>query len=162
MVKQRAFTKQEARRMREFPNTSVFQWENLNPKGHITGDCTVRAVAGAIGISWEAALTGLRDFELKYARMDMVVFTKYLASFRWVKHKQPVKEDGKKYMVYAFARYLTKQYPNGEIGNVICTTSHHHMTCIKPVQTDAGVVYKIHDHWNCQNNVVGNFWTKQM
>ena len=160
MPKERKLTKQEERRMLRYPNTDVFQWENLNPKGHITADCTFRAIASAANISWEDAVTGLRDAEIRYARVDMRVLDKYLEELGWTKHKQPVMDDRTKYRVHSFVKHLTEHYPNGELGNVLCTTSRHHMICVKPVREPHGTVYKIHDHWNCQNLWVSNFWTK--
>ena len=47
----------------------AFIFDNPNPNGNIVGDCAVRAVATACGISWDDAYTGLCD--MGYYMKDM-------------------------------------------------------------------------------------------
>lgn len=83
----RKFTKQEERKMQKYPETDTFIWGNENPKGHITNDCVIRAIAGATGLPWDVVLEGIHSFEKKLARRnDNHVIGKYLEAEGWVKH----------------------------------------------------------------------------
>lgn len=157
----RKFTKQEERRMQKYPETDTFRWCNLNPKGHITGDCTIRALAGGMEKTWNEAHDGLRQIEKRYALCDISAIGKYLESEGWVKHKQPRKADGSKYTGAQFARWLSVNYPHGEAGNVICSVANH-MFFIKATNHGDGINcrYKVHDHWDSTDKCIGNYWTK--
>lgn len=155
-------TKQEERTQKKYPETSTFIWHNENPKGHITGDCTIRAIAGAMGISWYDVLDGLHETEKKHALCDTSAINKYLESNGWIKQKQPRKEDGTKFTGAQFARWLSINYPNGELGNVICSVANH-MFCIKPTYHGDGINcrYKVHDVWDSTEKCIGNYWVKK-
>lgn len=157
----RNFTKQEERLMRKYPETSTFMWHNENPKGHITGDCTIRALATGLGITWDAALDGLRQIEKRYALCDIKAIEKYLASMGWVKHKQPRHSDGTKYTGGQFAKWLSINHGDGRLGPVICTVANH-MFCIKPTYHGDGTncKYKVLDIWDSTGKCIGNYWTK--
>lgn len=128
----RKFTKQEERKMQKYPETDTFIWGNENPKGHITNDCVIRAIAGATGLPWDVVLEGIHSFEKKLARRnDNHVIGKYLEAEGWVKHKQPRHENGKKYTGEEFCKWLSINYGDGSMGNVICSVANH-MYCIKP------------------------------
>lgn len=157
----RKLTKQEERLMLKYPETDTFLWHNENPKGHITGDCTIRALAGGMGISWNEALDGLHETERRFALCDIKAISKYLESQGWVKHKQPRHDDGSKYTGGQFAEWLSVKYPRGEAGAVICSVANH-MFCIKPVPSGnmGKCRYKIFDIWNSTSKCIGNYWTK--
>lgn len=37
----------------------IYRYYNPNPRGRSVGDCTVRAVSAALGVSWDAAFRGI-------------------------------------------------------------------------------------------------------
>lgn len=131
--------------MLEFTNV------NVNPKGRKTGDCSTRAIAGTLNISWEEALKQQVKWSLKtyYDLTSKQVVEKVLSEWRFVKMKQPRKYNGKKYEVRELDEILTpKQLEEG----VLVTVANHH-TCIKEG--------KIQDTWNCGRKSVGNYYIRE-
>lgn len=125
-----------------------FEKTNVNPKGRITGDCSTRAIATTLGISWEETLRMQMEEALKcyYDPTSKQVVERVLERFGYIKMKQPRKADGKKYTVGELNQLLTqKQMQEG----VLVTVAHHH-TCIKD-----GV---IKDTWNCSRKSVRNYY----
>lgn len=127
-----------------------FEKTNINPKGRKTGDCSSRAIATTLGISWEEALTMQTEEALKcyYDPTSKQVVEKVLSRFGYIKMKQPRKADGKKYTVNELNQILTKkQMQEG----VLVTVANHH-TCIKDG--------KVKDTWDCRRKSVGNYYVK--
>ena len=127
-----------------------FKKVNVNPKGRITGDCSTRAIANTLNISWEEALELQMEEALKskYDPTSKQVVEKVLARFGWVKMSQPRKMDNTKYKIEEMDEVLTnKQIEEG----VLVTVAHHH-TCIKE-----GV---LQDTWDCRRKSVGNYYVR--
>lgn len=125
---------------------------NCNPKGRKTGDCSTRAIATTLNISWEEALKEQVKWSLKtyYDTTSKQVVEKVLEEWGWIKMKQPRKWNGKKYEVREMDEILTpKQLEEG----VLVTIANHH-TCIKDG--------KIQDIWNCGYKSVGNYYVKSI
>lgn len=162
MFEQRALTKQEERRRAKSPETSTFLWYNANPKGHITSDCTIRALSTGLGISWYDVLDGLYQLRRRYALYgDMKSIEKYLESQGWVKHKQPRRPDGKKYTGGQFANWLSVNHGSGILGPVICSVASH-MFCIYPTNHGDGTncKYKVLDTWDSTGKCICHYWTR--
>lgn len=132
-----------------------FQKVNVNPKGRKTGDCSTRAIANLLDISWEEALKLQMEEALKcyYDPTSKQVVERVLKRFGWVKMPQPrwydaITGTNKKRMVYFMDEVLTqKQMDEG----VLVTVANHH-TCIKN-----GVVQDI---WDCRKKSVGNYYIR--
>ena len=125
-----------------------FEKTNVNPKGRKTGDCSTRAIAGTLGISWEEALKLQMEEALKcyYDPTSKQVVERVLMKFGYIKMKQPRKYDGKKYTVGEMNELLTeKEMKEG----VLITVANHH-TCIKDG--------KVKDTWDCRRKSVGNYY----
>lgn len=123
---------------------------NVNPKHRKTGDCCVRALVGALGISYADALKECYEEALKscYGITDKQIVERVCKRHGYVKMKQPRKEDGTKYAVGDMDNVLTKkQMKEG----VLITVANHH-TCIT-----GGVVQDI---WDCRDMRVGNYYVK--
>ena len=159
--KDRSPTKQEQRLMRRYPETDTFLWHNVNPKGHITDDCLMRAIAGASGMSWYDVFDGLRAVMRATARVDKTALRKYLTQEGWTIRKQPRKDDGTKYTGAQFCKWLSINYPNGELGNIIADIGGHHIVCIMPTEHGDGIKcrYKVIDTWNSTGRCIGSWWT---
>lgn len=127
-----------------------FREVNRNPKGHKTGDCTTRALAGAIGISWEQAFTEQYEMALHYCydNTDKKSIDRILAKHGFLKMKQPRKWDNTKYMVCELDQLLTKK----QMQEGVFVRVANHDTCI--------VNGRIEDLWNCGHKTVGNYWIK--
>ena len=69
----------------------MYKFVNPNPKSNIVGDCTVRAVALACGLSWDEAYTGLCDmgFYLKDMPNANRVWGAFLKNMGFVKSTIP-------------------------------------------------------------------------
>lgn len=132
-----------------------FEKVNVNPKGRKTGDCSTRAIANTLNISWEEALELQMEEALKcyYDPTSKQVVERVLARFGWVKMPQPKRMDlctgrEKKYTVGDMDLVLgKKQMEEG----VLVTVANHH-TCIKN-----GVVQ---DLWDCRGKSVGNYYVR--
>ena len=128
-----------------------FRKENINPKGWKTGDCVVRAIAGANNMSWEVAYLQLCDIGAKKCRMpnDKQTYEAWLKEHGWVKQKMPVWYDAfgnrNRYTVKA----LADEYP--DIKMIVSVASH--LTFV-----DKGTLI---DSWNCGSKSVGNYWIKE-
>ena len=123
---------------------------NVNPKGHKTGDCAVRAIVGTLNISYEEAIDRCAYWAKKrcYGITDKQTVELVLKEYGYVKMKQPRKIDGTKYTVGEMDKVLSrKQMMQG----VLITVANHH-TCIT-----GGVVQDI---WDCRGKAVGNYYVK--
>ena len=123
---------------------------NVNPKGHKTGDCCVRAIVGTLGITYEEAIDRCAYWAKKkcYGITDKQTVELVLKEYGYVKMKQPRKADKTKYTVREMDRVLTeKEMDEG----VLITIANHH-TCITKG--------KIQDIWDCSYKSVGNYYVK--
>ena len=127
-----------------------FVKENLNPKGWKTGDCVVRALAGANNRSWESTYLALCDIGAKKCRMpnDKATYEAFLKDNGWVKQKMPVWYDafGKRHRYTV--RELIEEHPNKRM--IISVANHLTFA-------DKGTLI---DTWNCGSKSVGNYWIK--
>ena len=97
---------------------------NCNPKKRKTGDCSTRAVATILNISWQEALQEQFKWSLKtcYDTTSKQVIEKLLEDWGWVKMKQPRKANGKKYEVRELDEILTpKQMQEGVFLLYVCS-----------------------------------------
>lgn len=128
-----------------------FEIVNVNPKKRKTGDCSTRALANTLNISWEEALQLQMEEALKcyYDPTSKQVVERVVARFGYVKMKQPRKDNGGKYSVNELKQILTdEQMEEG----VLVTIANHH-TCIKH--------HAIQDTWNCGRKYVCNYYVRE-
>lgn len=123
-----------------------FKNVNVNPKGRKTGDCSTRAIANVLGISYEQALREQCEMAVKYCYglTTKETIDKVMQKYGWVKIKQPKHIDGTKYLV----------------GNINALTDKdclilmaNHFTAVKN-----GC---IEDIWDCRYKTIGNYWIKE-
>lgn len=152
-------------RYQKYPETQAFMYYNANPKNRVTGDCAFRAICLALQETWQDVVMEMAQLSCKtgYAINDSKGIHKYLESKNFIKQNQPRKEDNTKYTGTEFCDWLSINYPNGEIGNVIANIGGHHIVCIKPTNHGDGFNcrYKILDTWNCSDGCIGNYWIKK-
>lgn len=128
-----------------------FEKFNVNPKGRKTGDCSTRALATTLGISYEQALKDQYEAALKYCYgiTCKETVTKVLEKYGYVKMKQPRKWDNTKYTVGEIDDIL----PTMTLDQGVFISVANHYTCVKN-----GVVK---DLWDCRNCCIGNYFVKR-
>ena len=146
----------------KYPETDTFHWYNRNPKNRITGDCLIRALSTALDIGYENVLFELAfvSSETGYSMGDNKNIDQYMRLKGWKRCKQPRKKNGKKYTGEEFCKWLTKNYKDGEIGNIACNIGGHHIVAIKPVVSGKKLRYKVHDIWDSTDGCIGSLWVK--
>lgn len=127
--------------------SDTYVLDNVNPKGHKTGDCVVRALVGTLGISYEDAIRRCAEKAIKYCFgiTSKNVYARVLADFGYEKQKQPRKENGGKYLVRELISLVESKHP-------VFVDMANHCTCIKDG--------KIHDTWDCGGKSVSNYFIK--
>ncbi len=122
-----------------------FKQKNLNPKGKKTGDCVIRALALALDKDYYTVYHELYMLSIKlgFIVSDKRVEEKLLLGSGFIKHKQPIKPSGRKYLVGEIDK-LTKE------DVVVISCAHHLTACIK------GTIY---DTWDCRGKCISNFYT---
>ena len=151
-----------ASREAKYPNTDSFYYYNANPKGRITGDCRIRALAVATEIPYNEIVRALADIHIEtgWDQTAQDGINIYLNRIGWGKHKQPRHADNIKYTGTQLSDWLNREYPNGEIGGVVAKIGTHHMVAINRVKHwDGKMRYKVIDIWNSTNGCICNWWT---
>ncbi len=125
----------------------MYHYYNANPKDRRTDDCVIRAIALATEQSWDDVLVGLTKcaLENKYMISCPECYGKYLKKLGWVKQKQPVKRNNKKYRACEFAKKFN--------GVAIAHVGTQHIACIKENE--------VWDIWDSSDGVIGNYWVKE-
>jgi len=123
---------------------------NVNPKHHKTGDCSTRAIVGALGIPYDEAL----DLQMEGVKKTYYDFTSHqvmeyvLTKFGYVKHKMPRKDDNTKYMV----REMDKVIPSQLLKKGVIVNVANHYVALKDDYYQ--------DIWDSGYKCVGNYYTK--
>ena len=124
--------------------------QNINPKGRKTGDCSTRAIANTLDISYEDALL-LQFNEAKkhyYGLTNKETADAIMKHFGYEKQKQPRKFDNTKYTV----NELDSVCSAAQLQEGVLVLVANHFTCVK-----GGT---IRDIWDCGSKTVGNYWVK--
>lgn len=126
--------------------TKFYEFFNCNPKGLETGDCSVRCLATALGITWDEAvdMTCEVAHETKLAPFDREMVTMILERHGFVPMKI-VLEKGKRPTM----RTLLPKYD----GYVIVGKIANHIMCAK-----GG---KVRDTWNSSERPLYKYWIKK-
>ena len=150
------------KREQKYPDTKTFHFYNANPKKKYTGDCVYRAVATALGISWEEAVTGLTEQALKtgYSPTSKECMDKFLEAHGFTKCKQPRKANNTKYTGKEFCKELDGMAMSWDA--VVANLGGNHVACFKRMDNRAdGSKFKVWDTWNSTDGCVGNYWMKE-
>ena len=149
-----------ATRQEKYPNTDSFFYYNANPKGRITGDCSIRARCTALEEDYNKTLKDAVEIQLTtgYSLASKEATDRHMESLGWVKHKQPRKSNNTKYTGTEFCKWLDN---NWDGGNVLAHIGGHHIVCIKRVSHwDGDYRYKVVDIWDSTGGCIGNWWAK--
>ena len=127
-----------------------YTYYNANPKNRKTGDCSTRALVGVLGITYEQALREQTEESLKcyYDPSSKQVIERVLKNHGFVKHAQPRKADGTKYL----AGEIDKVVSSEDLYNgVLITVANHHIA-VKGIT--------LLDTWDSRSKCIGNYYTK--
>lgn len=126
--------------------SKYWKFVNANPKHKLTDDCVIRALCIAMDTPWEKVLRDLTEYSVKYGEIMFVanIYGRYLEDNGWVKHKQPVHEDGTKIKISEFLDNFK--------GIAVANVGKEHVTLLL-----AGYVWDLGD---CSDRIIGNYWTK--
>lgn len=125
-----------------------FKKLNVNPKNRKTGDCSTRAIAYALNISWEEALD-LQVAEAKKCFYDVTsrqVMERVLGKFGYVKRHQPRTEKNLKYPIYSLDKGICKEERERKI---VCNVANHYVV----IDGDSYV-----DTWDSGCKCCGNYF----
>ena len=127
-----------------------YKFINVNPKGKFVGDCVIRAIALACGISWETCVREMTELGIKlgYELNDVKCYPKYLEKKGFHLMKEPRDAFNKKITVREFINDR-KGY---QMRTIVANVGSHHVTCIKD--------NKVHDTWDCSKNTMHKYWVK--
>lgn len=121
-----------------------FHYYNNNPKSKRTGDCVVRAIARALGQTWEETLKEMIEISVEtgYFPDDSGCYNEYLARKGYPRQPRP-KKGNRYYKIGEFAKEHNK--------GVYILALTKHMTVIED-----GVCY---DLWDCtKKSMNGGYW----
>lgn len=123
---------------------------NVNPKNRKTGDCSTRALANILNISYEQALKEQCEAAIKkcYGITDKETIDYIMKKYGWEKQKQPRKLNNNKYKVNEMDEVLSTE--EMETGALVLIAKH--WTVVRD--------YLIEDIWDCGRKSVGNYWIK--
>lgn len=144
-------------RQEKYPDTKTFHFYNANPKGRITGDCRIRAIATATGEKYNNVVLALALIQIAtgYDQCANQGIDILMDSLGWKKQKQPRKANGKKYTGKEFCRIQQKGVSENGIvisPRIFCNIGGHHEVAI--------VDGKVNDIWDSTDGCIGNYWVK--
>ena len=142
-----------ATRQEKYPDTKTFHYYNANPKGRITTDCVIRAIATALEQDYNKTVMELAEMQCKtgYDDGDKKLYDKYLQSKGWVKCNQPRKNDNTKYTGKEWCRELQRLNCRSRM-RMVANIGGHHIVAI--------IDGKVWDIWNSTDGCIGNYWIK--
>lgn len=145
-------------RQQKYPETKTFHWHNENPKGRITGDCRIRAIATATGMEYNNVVLALAliQMETGYDQCTNQGIDILMDVLGWKKQKQPRKPNGKKYTGKEFCKVQQKGVSENGIvisPRIFCNIGGHHEVAI--------VDGKVWDIWDSTGGCIGNYWVKE-
>ena len=119
---------------------------NANPTKRKTSDCVIRALATALGNTWEDTYRDLVDMSIKQGLMcnEKRAYTNYLKTKGYEMQKMPRRNDNTRYTVNEFIDELA----DPKATYIISIANH--LTCVK----DKVLL----DTWNCSRKSIGNYW----
>lgn len=136
------------------PETEYFKPYQPNPAGNYIGDCVVRALSGAMDITWAEAVELLAATE-KTTINSRKVYPDILKTNGFVNHKA-IKHGGRYIDGRTFCEEMNNTYHNGE--RIIVFVHRSHLAAVVPVDSDGRKTYKFIDSWDSSKKKIGEYW----
>lgn len=146
---------------KEAASHDCFRFTQQNPEGNYIGDCVIRGLSSAMGITWHEAVDGLIRCT-DYSRIIInttEVFSKFLADNGYVKHKQ-LRSNGRCLKGNAFCEEMTKKYQHGE--RIFAFSGRSHVVAVMPTLEDGKYNYYIEDTWDSSGTTIGEYWVENL
>ena len=144
-------------RQQKYPDTATFHFHNANPKGRITTDCVIRAIATATELPYNQVVMELAQLQCEtgYDDGEKKLYGRYLESKGFRKMKQPRKMDGTKFIGKEFCEALQDnyEYTIGKTPRIVANIGGNHIVAIIDAQ--------VWDIWNSTHGCIGNYWIKE-
>lgn len=144
-------------------STEEFQYFQANPDENRIGDCVVRAIAGALAISWDEALDRLAA-EGEYSRTVLnaqEIFEGVLRKEGFRKYSE-IYVGGKVVTGSMFCAIMSRSYHNGE--RIFAEVGKNHVVAVLPDNPKDGRLstskYRIFDSWDCTGRKIYNYWVQ--
>lgn len=145
---------------REIPDDSgKFIGKNINPKNKFVGDCSIRALGGALGCTWHEALDHLAtatDYSEPVVNRKVNIDLT-LSKLGFERHKA-IKQNGKYLTGSEFCSLMSHTYFRGEKIFVYLVSPSHCAAVLPEKQENGTYLYKIQDTWDCTNKKIGEYW----
>ena len=137
-------------RQEKYPDTQYFRYYNANSHNHKTGDCVVRALCTACGITWEQCATELFQIGIKkgYTMLEDKVIEAFLVNNGFVQCKEPRNLDNTKMSVKRWLDLNSTLVRHKIVANV----GSYHVVAI--------IDGKVNDIWDCTNKTMHKYWVK--
>ena len=145
---------------REIPDTGSFHYHLGNPAGKNIGDCSVRALSSACGISWYEAMNRLvksTDYLTTRINIDSYI-SKTLEREGFVKH-HPICDGGKLLTGKEFCSKMSSRYRHGE--KIVAYIGRSHIAAVLPFREEDTIRYKIVDSWDSTSKKIGTYFVKE-
>lgn len=144
---------------KSYEETESYKPFQPNPCNNYIGDCVVRAVSGAMDISWSDAIDLLSSTNETTVNAREV-YPKILEQNGFVRHK-PIIRNGRHLDGRSFCNEMNKTYRHGE--RIFAHVGRLHAAAIIPVSCDDGdTTYKIIDSWDSSKRTIGDYWVKSV
>ena len=126
-----------------------YRYYNANPFGKIVDDCWLRSICTGEGRPYQEVGIEMSTMAIKegYVPGDAKFIDKYLKQHGWVKQKQPIKSNGKKYTIKEFLDISELKC------HCIVNAGNCHLTYF-----DDGYVYDIFD---CTDRIMNSFYVPE-
>lgn len=144
---------------RSYEETECYKPFQPNPCNNYIGDCVVRAISGAMDVSWSDAIDLLSSANETTVNAREV-YPKILKQNGFVHHK-PIIRGGHHLDGKSFCNEMHKIYHNGE--RIFAHVGRLHVAAIVPVHcSDGDITYKIIDSWDSSKRTIGDYWVKSV
>lgn len=148
-------TSKTSPRKRELSETAYYKPFQPNPRNNYIGDCVVRAISGAMDITWSKAidlLSTMREVTVNARE----VYPRVLEMHGFV-HHNPLMKNGRRLDGKAFCEEMNRTYHNGE--RIFAHVGRSHVAAIVLVPLDdRRRSYKIIDSWDSSERLIGEYW----
>lgn len=140
-------------------DTDTFKFVNRNPRGKYTGDCAIRAVAEACGMTWHQALDKLGKLRGDVVNSSGKVMC--VLHFEGFKLQPQAVVDGRPMTGAELCEKFNREFHSGEI--VVTELGKHgftHVAAVMPDSEDGVTRYRIHDAFDSTGLYTGCYYVK--
>lgn len=143
---------------RQYPipkNHVEFEFRQENPGNNFIGDCVVRGIASACGITWHEAVDQLGSHGYT-AINNHIAYRRVLADNGFIKQK-PLRIGGRNLTGVEFCEEVSRICRKGEA--IFVHVGRSHVAAALPVRLPSGAYsYRILDNWDSTSRAITDWW----